>query len=133
MSSGSRDGWAARRENQCDDYETGVGSWGNWVICCPSGTTLVLDVDNNTGCSTGKNAPANFPTQCADPSLLLYLDPTGYFCCASGLIGFINKNSWKGCATLNEFNKGREDGTMTRATQSGKSPSKSLAHWYILI
>ncbi|KAE8421486.1 hypothetical protein BDV36DRAFT_292136 [Aspergillus pseudocaelatus] len=119
MSSDARDGWAARRANLCEDTETGHPTWDNWSTCCPAGTSFFTDNDNNTGCRIEKTT-TKIPKQCADPALILYSDDYGYFCCASGLIGFNNKEGYKGCATLDEYNKGHDEGTMTRVIQEGK-------------
>lgn len=124
MSSNSRNGWAARRANKCNPDEETAPTWGKWEKCCPAGMNTTVDDANNSGCSFGE-APTLFPEQCADPSLVLWYDDYGKFCCDADLKGFATvKEHWKGCATVDEFNEMFAAGNITSILAKARSPGK---------
>lgn len=126
MTSQFRAGWAACRENTCNHDEYGKQTWDKWMGCCPSEMTYSTDDNDNKRCTFGDtpSGTADTPTQCADPSLFLWSDSAGYFCCDKDMIGFVNNVHWKGCVSTEVFSKGQKDGSMTKATWNGQKQSE---------
>jgi hypothetical protein len=124
MSSGYRDGWALRRDGGCKGNEHGEPTWDNWVYCCPIEMTRSTDIDNNKRCTirTSPSRSASTPRRCADPTMSLWSDSEGYFCCDSDLLGFRNDQYYKGCATESEIQK---NGSWTKDDPEGQPSGKS--------
>ncbi|KAJ5349074.1 hypothetical protein MYU51_011881 [Penicillium brevicompactum] len=122
MTSKVQPGWAVRRKHQCKSTENSRPTWADWVVCCPSQTKWA-PIGNTTQCVI-EDTKEEVPTQCADPTLVLWKN-RDYFCCEPGLIGF--ENYWKsvGCADVDEVSAGIENRTMKNVEQLGIIPSNS--------
>lgn len=120
MTSKVQPGWAVRRKHQCKSTENSRPTWADWVVCCPSQTKWA-PIGNTTQCVI-EDTKEEVPTQCADPTLVLWKN-RDYFCCEPGLIGF--ENYWKsvGCADVDEVSAGIENRTMKNVEQLGIIPS----------
>ncbi|KAK1142452.1 hypothetical protein N8T08_007814 [Aspergillus melleus] len=126
MSSNTRDGWAARRAGGCFESEKEKTTWDEWWACCPPGTQSFTDGDNNSGCGI-KGPPKETPTLCANSTLVLWSDDTGYFCCDPDQTGFITDKAWKGCAPNDELDDVHRNKTLTIANKEGRSPEPTTS------
>ncbi|PLB43326.1 hypothetical protein P170DRAFT_431276 [Aspergillus steynii IBT 23096] len=122
----TREGWSTRRPSRCYGSETGHSTWGSNWSCCPPNTTERVDDDNNTRCyldDPGDKLSSDFPNQCANSSLVLWSDSGNYFCCEETLVGFMNKDEYKGCGAEGEVREAVGDGTVVKIVDQHGKPT----------